>query len=260
MHVLQSKNEQLTLGFGIKTISLGTYNHTGNDFVKYKNALDYIISAERGIVTYVRNSVKGVDLSAGFGNYVKIKHGGGFETIYAHMKLNSIKVKVGDIVQKGTVIGYMGNTGYVTGAHLHFEIRIQGVAVDPAPYIKDQKKIIAYASSSNTNETINTNNNIYIVKSGDTLSKIAKQYNITVSEIVKLNNIKNANLILPGQKIILKKQYKVIAKIGLNERTGPGIQYKVVKSYPYGTSLSITQIKSGFGKTNSGWVSMDWVK
>ncbi len=68
-----------------------------------------------------------------YGNLVIINHGYGFETYYAHQ--SRIKVKVGDVVKGGTVIGYVGNTGRTTGSHLHYEVHRYGTAVNPVNYL-----------------------------------------------------------------------------------------------------------------------------
>ena len=69
----------------------------------------------------------------GYGNYVLISHDGTYTTIYAHM--TSAWVSVGDYVQQGQAIGSMGCTGHSTGAHLHFEIRVNGAAQNPLNYV-----------------------------------------------------------------------------------------------------------------------------
>lgn len=70
----------------------------------------------------------------GYGNYIMIDHGNGFCTVYAH--LSSYDVKVGDWVKKGQKIAKMGNTGTSTSTHLHFEIRINNVPINPVLYLE----------------------------------------------------------------------------------------------------------------------------
>lgn len=69
----------------------------------------------------------------GYGNYVLISHGDGTTTLYGH--LGTVSVSVGDYVSQGQAVGTIGSTGYSTGYHLHFEIRINGTAVDPSNYL-----------------------------------------------------------------------------------------------------------------------------
>ena len=67
--------------------------------------------------------------NGGYGRYIKISHGNGYETAYGHM--SSIAVSSGDSVKKGDVIGYVGSSGYSTGPHLHFEVLLNGQTVNP---------------------------------------------------------------------------------------------------------------------------------
>jgi murein DD-endopeptidase MepM/ murein hydrolase activator NlpD len=69
----------------------------------------------------------------GYGKMIQIDHGNGIETIYAHNSENG--VEVGQYVKKGEVIGYMGNTGASTGPHVHYEVRVNGTAVNPANFL-----------------------------------------------------------------------------------------------------------------------------
>jgi murein DD-endopeptidase MepM/ murein hydrolase activator NlpD len=69
----------------------------------------------------------------GYGNYVIISHDDGTQTLYGH--LASANVSVGEYVSQGQVVGTIGSTGYSTGFHLHFEIYVDGVAVDPQNYV-----------------------------------------------------------------------------------------------------------------------------
>lgn len=71
-----------------------------------------------------------------YGNFVSIGHGSELETRYGHM--SRIAVSAGQRVRKGDVIGYVGSTGRSTGPHLHYEVRVAGVAVDPSPYMTEK--------------------------------------------------------------------------------------------------------------------------
>ncbi len=71
--------------------------------------------------------------SGGYGNWVKINNGNGVETVFGHM--SRVVAHSGERVSKGTLIGYSGDTGFATGPHLHYEVRIDGRAVNPSPYM-----------------------------------------------------------------------------------------------------------------------------
>ncbi|NCW63372.1 MAG: M23 family metallopeptidase [Betaproteobacteria bacterium] len=86
----------------------------------------------------IRATASGIVTAAGkapdYGNYIKIKHGGGIETRYAHA--SKLLVKKGDLINKDQVIALVGNTGRSTGPHLHYEIRLNGRSLDPRKYLK----------------------------------------------------------------------------------------------------------------------------
>jgi murein DD-endopeptidase MepM/ murein hydrolase activator NlpD len=69
----------------------------------------------------------------GYGNLVVVDHGNGLSTAYAHA--SSILVSVGQSVSQGQTVSLVGSTGHSSGPHLHFEVRLNGVAVDPLPYL-----------------------------------------------------------------------------------------------------------------------------
>lgn len=101
-------------------------NHTGIDIQSYYGGPIY--AAMDGTVTTSGYS------PYGYGYYVVIDHGGGVSTLYGHQK-QAAPVSVGQKVTQGQVIGFEGATGNVTGEHLHFEVRINGVAQNPRGYI-----------------------------------------------------------------------------------------------------------------------------
>ncbi len=97
--------------------------HTGLDIGASHGAT--IVASDGGTVTTAGEK-------GGYGNCVMIDHGNGYYTLYGHM--SSIAVSVGQSVSKGDTIGYVGSTGVSTGPHCHFEIRVNGVCTDPAPW------------------------------------------------------------------------------------------------------------------------------
>lgn len=72
----------------------------------------------------------------GYGNTVIIDHGNGVATLYAHMQSGSIAVGTGQTVSRGQTVGRVGSTGYSTGPHMHFEVRVNGAPVDPMQYLQ----------------------------------------------------------------------------------------------------------------------------
>lgn len=112
--------------YGMRTHPItGVYKlHTGVDISAPMGA--NFIAVNDGIVT--KASYNGA-----YGNMVIIDHGGGVSTLYAHG--SEILVNVGQIVKRGEVVLKVGSTGYSTGPHAHFEVRLNGIVTDPMPYI-----------------------------------------------------------------------------------------------------------------------------
>ena len=111
-------------GMRINPITHKYSGHTGIDIgVPYGTP---IAAADGGTVIFAGWNVA-------YGNMTVIDHGGGFSTMYAHQSKQL--VKVGDHVTQGEIIGYIGTTGWSTGPHLHFEIRVNGTPVNPMKYL-----------------------------------------------------------------------------------------------------------------------------
>ncbi len=112
-------------GYRSSPISGKSEFHTGVDLKATRNT--DIVAAEAGTVIYA--GAKG-----GYGNTVIIDHGGGMSTLYAHN--TSLCVSVGQSVSRGQVVAKAGTTGYSTGVHCHFEVRINGSHTNPMPYLR----------------------------------------------------------------------------------------------------------------------------
>ena len=148
--VLKKGVHIMTSDFGKRTITINgktsTSQHKGVDLIGKNNSTDYIIAAAAGTVTIARYSTSA-------GNYVQINHGNGVYTRYLHMK-SLPSVKVGQVVKKGQVLGYMGSTGQSTGAHLHFDVSVNGSYVDPKPYLSGVKSLVSTQSASKKPDVI----------------------------------------------------------------------------------------------------------
>ena len=110
----------------------GSDFHTGMDITGSGVHGAPVVAANTGTVVHT-NKCPYNGYSYGYGTYIIVDHGGGITTLYAH--LSAIDVKIGDIVVMGQQIGRVGNTGWSTGAHLHFEVRENGKHVNPLPYV-----------------------------------------------------------------------------------------------------------------------------
>ncbi len=110
----------------------GTRFHPILKVNKMHKGLDFAASTGTPIYATGDGSVKVSEFNSGYGNMVVLKHGNGYESLYAHM--SRAKVRSGQKVKRGDVIGYVGSTGLSTGAHLHYEIHKNGEAVDPVMY------------------------------------------------------------------------------------------------------------------------------
>lgn len=125
-----------------------SWRHNGVDYA-YPSG-ETVFAAQDGIVTIANDKYNGswtvpvnpitkrlirALTTADYGNLIKIQHAYGFSTIYAHLRRGTLLVKVGDKVKKGQPIAQLNNSGNSTGAHLHWELLLNGKRVDPAPYV-----------------------------------------------------------------------------------------------------------------------------
>lgn len=173
--------------------------HHGTDLKL--NVGDPVYSTFDGIVrirSYDRN---------GYGYYVVVRHKNGLETLYGH--LSKILVEVGQEVKAGDLLGLGGNTGRSTGPHLHYEIRYQGLSINPTEIFDFNvgriKNDVYMITSSSFDHVVQTQQSVYHrVRSGETLSSIARRYGVRVSTLTRLNNLSTNSILRVGQRLRVK--------------------------------------------------------
>jgi murein DD-endopeptidase MepM/ murein hydrolase activator NlpD len=179
--------------------------HTGTDLKLNKG--DTIYASYYGTVTRAKYYY-------GYGNMVVIDHGSDLETGYAH--LSAFLVKQGDLVKKGQPIGLGGSTGRATTNHLHFEIKEGNRHFNPELVFDFENGIIKKEVwevdnladlRKDTSPVVHHSNEPvpqhYVVKSGDTLWKIARRYRTTIDTLSQLNNLNQNSVLRIGTRLKL---------------------------------------------------------
>jgi murein DD-endopeptidase MepM/ murein hydrolase activator NlpD len=115
---------RVTSSFGMRRHPILGFSrmHQGVDFAAREGAP--VLAAADGVVTQA-------GLAGGYGNLIRINHAGGWATGYAHLSAYAPGISLGASVTRGEVIGFVGHTGLATGPHLHFEVSLAGVKLDP---------------------------------------------------------------------------------------------------------------------------------
>lgn len=167
----------ITSGFGWRDST----QHNGIDIDL--NRGDKVVAAFDGMVRIAKRN-------GGFGNVVIIRHYNGLETVYAH--LSKIKVKPGQVINAGDLVGLGGSTGHSTGTHLHFEVRFKGVPINPKYLISfsEQKLLCEELTIKKTKwglAAYPTNAKCYTIEKGDTVFEIAKRFATTTASIKAMN-------------------------------------------------------------------------
>jgi murein DD-endopeptidase MepM/ murein hydrolase activator NlpD len=98
---------------------------------KFHNGVDYRAPMGSPIMAAGDGTVELISTEVGYGKYIRIRHDGGYETTYAHISATPSGIKVGQRVKQGQVIAYVGSTGYSTGPHLYYELRVNGRYENP---------------------------------------------------------------------------------------------------------------------------------
>ncbi|MFV0643482.1 MAG: M23 family metallopeptidase [Sphingomonadaceae bacterium] len=141
--IMPVDNARLSSGFGMRTHPvLGVRRgHKGIDLAAPTGTPIYA-SADGVVSRAVRFS--------SYGLYISMEHGAGLQTRYGH--LSKLSVAAGERVKKGEIIGYVGSTGRSTGPHLHYEVRVDGVAVNPLPYMTETQAQKNFAAATSQTE------------------------------------------------------------------------------------------------------------
>lgn len=158
--------------FGERTINGNTRNHNGIDLGWSKNHGGQntpILAAADGVIESVLDGKINDTSSSTYGNYIIINHGSGIKTMYAHLLKNSL-LKKGTKVKMGQEIAKKNNSGYSFGSHLHFEVRIKGVQVDPLKHIYADKNMIIEAGTAKKYKILNHDFSAKPIKSIDEIA------------------------------------------------------------------------------------------
>jgi LysM repeat protein len=146
----------------------------------------------------------------GYGYYLVLRHPNGLETVYGH--LSKFLVEEGETIAAGQAIALGGNTGRSTGAHLHFECRFLGQPINPAEIVDfensctfDEKYVFNKTKSGQVSTKYLAGGKgkmiYHRIRSGDTLSTIAKRYHVSVDQLCRLNGIRRTTTLRVGKTL-----------------------------------------------------------
>lgn len=172
-------------------------NHNGIDI--NLNRGDKVVSAFDGIVRFAK-------FQGGFGNVVVVRHANGLETLYAH--LSRIKVKVGQVVNSGDLLGLGGATGHATGNHLHFEVRLKSKPINPQYLIEfNEQKLVSeklvFKSTRLGLAAYPPDTKEYVAHKGDTVFEVAKRFGIPAKSLAQNNGLNQWRRLKAGQRIMI---------------------------------------------------------
>ncbi|WP_223034426.1 peptidoglycan DD-metalloendopeptidase family protein [Hanstruepera marina] len=174
--------------------------------------------------------VRFANYSSGHGRTVVVRHYNGVETLYAH--LSSYGVKANDTVKAGDFLGKGGRSGNARGSHLHLEMTYNGVHINPEYLLKfddnndvnaselwvtkkwtrpelhnskRQSKLDLLTTEEELEAYLERPTEVYVVRKGDTLSRISARNNVSITALCKSNHIRENSTLRIGQKLVIEK-------------------------------------------------------
>jgi len=204
--MLQLKSEDMNCDFhmpfeGVITSKYGYRdgrNHNGYDIDL--EVWDPVHASFGGVVRLAK-------YHGNYGRLVIIRHYNGLETYYAH--LHRFKVKPGDIVEAGDIVGLGGSSGRSTGSHLHFEMRFKGIPLNPAHIISFKDKTLhsdtIILKKSKWGYTAYPKGvRLHFVQNGENLSYISQLYGIDLKDLCADNGLNRRAYLRKGQRLMIK--------------------------------------------------------
>ncbi len=189
---------QLPLDIGIRVTSV-----FGKRWRRMHQGYDLDLESGDNVNTVFEGMVRYARYNKSYGNLVIVRHPNGLETYYAH--LSALKVEPGQYVQAGELLGLGGNTGRSFGSHLHFEIRFQGVAINPAEIIDFNTGKLRFGSMKvyleNGHLKVADSAKFHKVAPGENIYTISRKYNVNVSQLLQFNNLREEDYLLIDQLV-----------------------------------------------------------
>ena len=130
----------LSSGFGIRLSPFSRANEQDDGLLGFHTGMDISNALDTPIQATANGTVESAGWQEGYGNTVVLRHTPDLETLYGHLHTVAPRIKVGQSVERGDILGYMGQSGRATGVHLHYEVRVDGKPRNPKPYLRLQRE------------------------------------------------------------------------------------------------------------------------